>query len=109
MLKDLLELDSKNAKAMSRKLTCLLKMGKLDELEGEVKYLKNSMDTFDQEEKEDEYKLLERTIAQMERELAVKRKSDEKFVKNVFSKGSLYDDKPDVKEEEEIEESPEVK
>jgi len=41
-----LDLDEKNAKAVARKLNCLMELGHLDKAEALIRYSANTIDTF---------------------------------------------------------------
>jgi len=107
LLDEVLKLDPKNAKATARKLTCMLKLGQVYAVEKEVAYIKNTLDTYGTADRPEDRNLLKSTLQQLERELAQRSEKDKAFSKNIFSKGGLYEDKPDPADEEEQEETEE--
>ena len=46
MLDQVLDLDEKNAKAMARKVNCLMDLGHQDKAENLIRYVANTIDTF---------------------------------------------------------------
>ena len=101
MLDQVLELDSKNCKAVARKICCLMKLGHHTGAEKLTKLTSNTIDTFNSGPPAD-LQMLRETLTATKRELAQKEVDDKKFMKNVLKKsGQLYDDKKDVKTEEE--------
>ena len=101
MLDQVLEVDKKNAKATSRKIMCLMKLGLHDQAEKLIRFTANTIDSFNTGPAND-IQVLKETLDSQKRELAAKKVDDKKFMQNVFQKsGSLYEDKKDVKTEEE--------
>ena len=69
LLEEVLKLEPKNAKATSRKLTCMLKLNMIAKLETDVPYIKNTIDTFSEGNKATDLNDLKKTLKTMQKEL----------------------------------------
>lgn len=83
LLDEVLQLDDKNAKAVSRKLICLMELGHHEKAEKLLKFTANTIDSYKTCPPSD-IMLLRQTLEEQRKALAEKKVADKEFMKKVF-------------------------
>ena len=79
MLDQVLSLDDKNAKAVSRKIHCLMNLGHFEQAEKLIRYTSNTIDTFNTNSPGD-IQLLRKTLNEQRKALADKKVEEKSFM-----------------------------